>query len=310
MKKVALAGTGLSVSELCLGTMHMGTNTPEDVSVQILDAFVEGDGTFLDTANIYNRDAPGGQGGESERLIGRWMKERRNCDAMFVASKVGLPYPEQEGGLRAAQIAQECDRSLQRLGVEVIDLYYAHIDDRNTPLEETLEAFDRLVKAGKVRCIGASNHRPTRLVEALWTSKVNGWTAYCCIQNRYSYLRPRIGISFGHQVAANEDLLAFCREHRFPLIGFAPFLKGALASTRDKSLRNEYTGPESDARAARLREVAAELGLTEPQLILAWMRRHEAPIVPLIGASSVAQLTESLRAIEMELPGQIMERLA
>ncbi|MDX9976232.1 MAG: aldo/keto reductase [FCB group bacterium] len=309
MKKVALAGAGLSVSELCLGTMHMGTNTPDDVSVQILDAFAEGGGTFLDTANIYNRDAPGGKGGESERLIGRWMKERGNRDAVFVASKAGLPYPEQEGGLRAAQIEQECDRSLERLGVDVIDLYYAHIDDRNTPLEETLAAFDRLVKAGKVRCIGASNYRPTRLVEALWASKANGWTAYCCVQNRYSYLRPRIGANFGHQVAANEDLLDFCREHAFPLIGFAPFLKGAVASTRDKPLRGEYVGPESEARSARLRDIAKGLGLTEPQLILAWMRHHEMPIVPLIGASSVAQLIESLRAVEVDVPAETMERL-
>lgn len=309
MKKIALGNTGLQVSELCLGTMHMGTNTPADVSFQILDAFAEGGGTFLDTANIYNRDAAGGQGGESERLLGRWMKERGNRDGMFVASKVGLPYPEQDGGLRAAQIEQECERSLERLGVDVIDLYYAHIDDRSTPLEETLAGFDRLVKAGKVRCIGASNYRPTRLVEALWTSKVNGWTAYCCVQDRYSYLRPRIGANFGHQVTANDDLLEFCREHSFPLIGFAPFLKGAVASTRDKAIRNEYAGPESEARVAHLREVAAELGVTEPQLILAWMRRHDAPIVPLIGASTVAQVTESLGAVRVELSPESMARL-
>jgi aryl-alcohol dehydrogenase-like predicted oxidoreductase len=177
------------------------------------------------------------------------------------------------------------------------------------PLEETLGAFDRLIKAGKARCIGASNYRPTRLVEALHISKANGWSAYCCIQNRYSYLRPRIGANFGHQVAANEDLLDFCREQNFPLIGFAPFIKGALASGRDTKLRDQYAGPESEARIACLRSIARDLGLTEPQLVLAWMRRHEAPIIPLIGASSVDQLRESLRAMDVNLPPGAMDRL-
>jgi aryl-alcohol dehydrogenase-like predicted oxidoreductase len=309
MKRVALGNTGAVVSELCLGTMHLGTNTPDEVSVPILDAYVARGGNFLDTANIYNRDAPGGEGGESERLIGRWMRDRGNRDAMFVATKVGLPYPGQEAGLRAEQIARECEKSLRRLGTDVVDLYYAHIDDRGTPLEETLAAFDRLVREGKVRHIGASNHQPTRLVEALWTSRANGWAAYCCIQDRYSYLRPRLGASFGHQVAANEDLLDFCRRNDFPLIGFAPFIKGALAADRGTKLRDQYAGPESEERLARLRGVAEELGVTAPQLVLAWMRHHEAPIIPLIGVSSVAQMKESADAMDLRLEPGVMERL-
>ena len=309
MNVVALYGTEVAVSELCLGAMHMGTNTPADVSLEILDAYAERGGAFIDTANIYNSDAPGGRGGESERLIGRWMKDRGNRDATFVATKVGLPYPEQSRGLRAAQIETECEKSLERLGVDSIDLYYAHIDDRATPLEETLEAFDRLVKSGKVRFVAASNHQPTRLVEALWTSRMNGWAGYRCAQLRFSYLRPRPGTSFGHQVAANDDLLDFCRTHSFPLVGFAPFLKGALASGRDTKLRDQYVGEDSQTRLTLLRNVARELGLTEPQLVLAWMRHHPAPIIPLIGASSVAQVNESLDAIDVRLTAEVLERL-
>lgn len=309
MKQIPLGSTGVSVSELCFGTMHLGTNTPRDVSLRLLDTFAEGGGTFLDTANIYNRDAPGGRGGESEELLGQWMQDRGHRGTMFLATKVGLPYPGQDGGLRASQIEQECERSLRRLGVDAIDLYYAHIDDRNTPLMETLEAFDRLVRAGKVRFLAASNHQPTRLVEALWTSRMNGWVEYRCIQNRYSYLRPRPGTTFGHQVAANDDLLDFCRRERFPLIGFAPFLKGALDSRRDTALREQYVGPDSDARRTCLRQVARELGLTEPQVVLAWMRRHEAPIIPLIGASSVEQLKESLDAMRVTLDAAVLARL-
>ena len=220
MKNIAFGTTGLTVSELCLGTMHIGSNTPNDVSVQILDTYFERGGAFLDTANIYNRDAPNGHGGESEALIGKWMRDRGNRNRLFIATKVGMAYPGQAPGLRAEQIEEECEKSLKRLGIDSIDLYYAHIDDRETPLEETLAAFDRLVRSGKVKTIGASNHKPTRLVEALWTSKVNGWAAYCCIQQRYSYLRPHPGASFGHQEATNEDLLDFLPKgeisaHRF-----------------------------------------------------------------------------------------------
>ena len=310
MKKVVLGASGISVSELCLGALHLGSNTPEDVSIRILDAYAERGGAFIDTANIYNRDAPNCRGGESERLIGRWMKERGNRDALFVATKVGQVYPEQPAGLRAGQIERECERSLERLGTDVIDLYYAHIDDRDAPLEETLAAFDRLVTSGKVRCIGASNYLPTRLVEALWTSKVNGWAAYCCIQQRYSYLRPRPGARFGIQVATNDDLLDFCRANDFPLVGYAPFLKGAIAGRPDKALRDQYVGEDSERRLALLRTVAEELAITAPQLVLAWMRAHEITVIPLIGASTVEQLNESLDAVDVQLDEEVMQRLA
>jgi aryl-alcohol dehydrogenase-like predicted oxidoreductase len=310
MKKIPFGSTGARVSELCLGTMHFGSKTPDDVSIQILDAYVERGGAFLDTANIYNRDAPNCRGGESEALLGRWMKERGHRDSLFVATKVGMVYPGQPHGLRAGQIEAECNKSLKRLNIDVIDLYYAHTDDPDTPLEETLAAFDRLVKAGKIRYVGASNYRPTRLVEAIWTSKVHQWAPYCCIQQRYSYLRPRSGTDFGLQYATNEDLLHFCRTNNFPLVGYAPYLKGAVASRPDITLREQYVGPDSDIRLARLKHVADELGISAPQLVLAWMRRHEAPVIPLISASRVSQLNESLDALDLELGDAVMKKLA
>ena len=309
MKKVILGTSAAPVSEVCLGTMHFGSNTPDDVSMRILDAYREAGGAFLDSANIYNSDAPNGTGGESEQLIGRWMKERGNRDEVFLATKVGMVYPGQKPGLRANQIEAECHKSLRRLGVETIDLYYAHTDDRNTPLEETLAAFDRLVTGGMVRFVGASNFQPTRLVESLWTSKVNGWAPYCCIQQRYSYLRPRPGAVFGRQVATNDDLMEFCRTHNFPLLGYAPTLKGAVASRPDKKLNERYAGEDSDARLALLNEVSRELGVSAVQLTLAWMRHHEATVIPLIGVSTVVQLHESLDALGLDLDAEIMERL-
>jgi len=211
--------------------------------------------------------------------------------------------------VRASQIEEECEKSLKRLSIDAIDLYYAHADDRHTPLEETLAAFDNLVKSGKVKHIGASNYLPTRLVEARWVSKVNGWAAYCCIQQRYSYLRPRPGATFGIQVATNDDLLDYCRANRVSLIGYAPFLKGGVASRPGQKLRGEYIGQDSEVRLALLNAVACELGVTAPQLVLAWMRHHEATVIPLIGVSSVAQLNESLDALEIQLDDALMERL-
>ena len=310
MKKIAFGNTGASVSELCLGTMHLGSNTPDDVSIQILDAYVERGGAFLDTANIYNRDAPNCCGGESETRIGKWVKERGNRDGLFVATKVGMVYPGQQAGLRAGQIEEECNKSLKRLDTDVIDLYYAHADDRDTPLDETLAAFDHLVKSGKVRYIGASNYQPTRLVEARWTSKANGWAPYCCIQQRYSYLRPRPGAHFGLQCATNDDLLDFCRTNNFPLVGYAPFLKGAVASRPDITLRDQYAGQDSNTRLATLSKFSDQLGITPPQLVLAWMRHHQATVIPLIGASSVAQLNESVDALDVRIDEEMMDQLA
>ena len=171
MRTVPLGKTGVEVSVFCLGTMDFGTHTDPETSYKLLDLYVEKGGFFLDTANVYARWWPGYVGGESETLLGRWMHERKNRSRLFLATKVGFEMPGVERGLRAHQIEEECEKSLKRLGIETIDLYYAHRDNPNTPLEETLEAFYRLIKAGKVRFIGASNYPAWWLEEARWISK-------------------------------------------------------------------------------------------------------------------------------------------
>jgi len=309
MKQVILGSTKQSVSEICLGAMHLGSNTPDEMSLHLLNAFVERGGTFIDTANIYNRDAPNCKGGESEKLIGRWMKERGNRENLFIATKVGMVYPEQPAGLRREQIAAECEKSLKRLGVESIDLYYAHADDPDTPLEETMEAFDKLIREGKVRFIGSSNFWPTRLVEAQWVSQVNGWTKYCCIQQRYSYLRPKPGAEFGVQKATNDDLLNYCRREKFPLVGYAPLLKGSVAGRKDKEVNKPYRGEDSVARLALLNQVAAELGATQAQVVLSWMRHRDLTVIPLIGVSNLEQLEDNLGAVDLALNEETMNRL-
>jgi aryl-alcohol dehydrogenase-like predicted oxidoreductase len=308
MRTVPLGNTGVEVSAFCLGTMHFGSRTDKETSYRILDRYIEAGGSFLDTANNYAMWVPGYVGGESETLLGEWMRERKNRAQIFIATKVGFDYPGVERGLRARQIETECEKSLRRLGIDAIDLYYAHRDDRNTPMEETLEAFDRLVKAGKVRFIGASNFLAWRLEEARWVSQTQGWAGYCCIQQRYSYIRPKPGASFDPQTAANDDLLDYCRRRGIRLLAYSPLLSGAYTCS-SRVFPKQYLGPDTDARLAALKVVSAEVGATANQVVLAWMAQSDPAVVPVLGASTVDQLQENLGALEVELNHDQMTRL-
>ena len=252
MRTVPLGQTGVDVSVYCLGAMYLGTRNDAASSYRLLDMYVDAGGSFIDTANIYAHWVPGFQGGESETLLGRWLRERRNRDRVFLATKVGFEYPGVVRGLTAAQIEAECDKSLRRLGVDTIDLYYAHVDDRNTPLEETLAAFDRLVSAGKVRFIGASNFLAWRLADAACVSRAHGWPGYCCVQQRHTYLRPKPGASFDPQIAANDDLLDYCRATGMTLLAYSSLLGGGYTRA-DRPIPDQYLGPDGDARLAALR---------------------------------------------------------
>ena len=308
MQRMILGHTGVAVSSLCLGAMFFGTKNDKTTSYRILDAYLDAGGSFIDTANIYAWWVDGFRGGESETLLGEWMRERGNRNRLFIASKVGFGYGEVERRLRAGDIATECEKSLKRLGVETIDLYYAHVDDRMTPLEETLEAFDRLIQSGKVLYIGASNYLAWRLEQARWTSQVNGWAQFCCIQQRYTYLRLRPGATFTPQVTANEDLLDYCRSQGITLLAYSVLLGGAYTRA-DRSLPDQYRSADSERRLQALRAVAEDAGATVNQVILAWMLQSSPPVLPLIAASDESQLQENLGALNVRLSREQMERL-
>jgi aryl-alcohol dehydrogenase-like predicted oxidoreductase len=308
MKEVPLGHTGIAVSAFCLGTMRFGWATGTATSYRLLDMYVDAGGSFLDTANIYGRREDRRTGSISEELLGEWMKARGNRAAMFVATKVGFPYIGTERGLRADQIEVECEKSLKRLGSDVIDLYYAHVDDRTTPLEETMAAFDRLLRAGKVRSIGASNFLAWRLEAARWVSRNNGWAEYCCIQQRHSYVRPKPGAGFGNQVASNDDLLDYCRARGLRLLAYSPLLSGAYTRA-DRPFGEQYRGPDTDARVAALNAVAREVGATANQVVLAWMAQSEPAVIPLVAASTVEQMEENLGALHVTLSPAQMARL-
>lgn len=308
MRTLKLGKTGVDVSALCLGAMFFGSRTDAPASYRVLDAYAAAGGSFIDTANIYAHWVTGYQGGESETLLGDWLRARGNRAHMFLASKVGFEYPGVERRLTAALIEQECEKSLRRLGVETIDLYYAHVDDRATPLEETLAAFDRLVRAGKVRFVGASNYRAWRLEQASWISRTNGWAEFCCVQQRYTYLPPRPGASTAPQVVANEDLRDYCASSGTTLLAYSVALGGAY-SRSDRPLPPEYVSPDNGSRLAALRAVASDTGATVNQVILAWMLQSTPTILPLIAASDEAQLQDNLGALDLTLSAEQMEQL-
>lgn len=315
MQQLPLGATGMKVSALALGCLNFGSRTDKETSYRLLDQYQDTGGTFLDTANNYAFWNDGCVGGESESLLGEWMKERGNRARMFVATKVGAKpiFPgggfENKEGLGRKAIEQAIDDSLKRLGTDYVDLYYAHIDDTDTSLEETLEAMDGLVRAGKVRALGCSNYRISRIQEARSISRAHNWTSYSCIQQRHTYLRPNPGADFGLQISANEELLSYCISHEdFSILAYSPLLNGAY-TRRDVSLPKSYEGPDAQARIRVLFEVAAETEGTLNQVVLAWMLQNTPKTIPLIAASSLEQLRENLGSLDIRLSQDQLERL-
>ncbi len=300
----------MQVSALCLGTMNFGSRDSHQTSYQMLDQYYEAGGRFLDTANAYARWHQGCQGGESETLLGAWMAERANRDELIIASKAGFPAPVDglDRGLSAGQIERAIEGTLQRLRIETLDLYYAHVDDRTVPLDETMEAFHRLVKAGKVKHLGASNYRIWRLEHARTIAAERGWTPYTCMQQRYTYARPKPSYNFFPHVAADRQMLDYAKAANVPLLAYSPLQAGAY-TREDRELPEPYLWPDTELRVKELRAVARELDATPNQVVLAWMLESDPPVIPIIAASSRAQMEENLGALDLRLGDEMMARL-
>jgi len=308
MKKQKLGSSQLEVSALALGTDLIGSRIDRSTSFALFDFYLENGGNFLDTANFYASWLPGFQGGESETTIGAWMKARGNREECVISSKLAFDYPGSRGGLSAPEIEHECEKSLRRLQTDRIDLYYAHRDDRETPLEETMEAFHHLVRAGKVRVLGASNVSVWRIAQANTIAKTNGWTSYSVVEQRYTYLRPRHGADFGPQLFLNEDMKDYARCGGIGLVGYSVLLQGAY-TRNDRPLPAQFAGPDSEERLKVLRAVAEETGRSPNQIILSWMRQSDPSILPIIAGSRVGQLRENIGALEISLTEEQMDRL-
>jgi len=301
----------LTVSELCLGTMYFGYRTDEPTSFAILDRFREAGGTFLDTANNYGQWH--GDAGESERVIGRWLRSRRAAGQMVVATKVGArttvpgdPDPRHWQGLGAAAIRADAQTSLRNLGVDRLDVYYAHIDDRATPLAETVGALGELADAGQAGLLGASNIATWRVEQARAIARQAGRPGYACVQQEGTYLLPQPGR--GQLSLVTEELLDYAAATGVTVLAYSPLQAGRYARP-DQPLRAAYAHPGSQARLAALGEVAAGLGATPGQVALAWLLHADPPVIPIPGASSVAQLDEIIGATRLHLDDDALKRL-
>jgi aryl-alcohol dehydrogenase-like predicted oxidoreductase len=309
------------VSVLSLGAMRFGTVTDEPTSFAILDRYVAAGGNFIDTSDNYAFWVNGDQGGQSEELLGRWRRSRGVEGEVVIATKLGARplapgtgYVDNPEGLSAAVIRESSRRSRQRLGVARLDLLYAHIEDPTVALEETVGAFAELVAEGEVGLLGVSNHWTWRVERARALAASAGLPGYEVLQYHHSYLRGRADRPSqlspdGSPGATHGELLSYLRaDPGLTLVAYAPLLNGAYVRP-DKPLGVEYRHDGNTARLDALREVAKEAGATLNQVVLAWLIGAAVPVVPLVGASSVAQLEESLAAVDLELTADQRARL-
>jgi aryl-alcohol dehydrogenase-like predicted oxidoreductase len=310
MKMRKLGNSGLEVSPLAFGGNIFGWTVDEPTSFRLLDAFVAAGFNFIDTADVYSKWAPGNKGGESESILGRWLKSRGNRPQVVIATKVGSEMGPGQKGLSKAYILRAAEASLERLQTDYIDLYQSHINDAETPLTETLEAYAQLVKQGKVRAIGASNYPAERLREALQVSKQHGLP-------RYQSLQPNFNLY--DRAEYETKLEAVCRENGLGVIPYFPlasgFLTGKYRSEADlaASKRGQFVKKYLNDRGFRilraLDEVAQALHATPAKISLAWLMARPGITAPIASATSLEQLNDLIGATELKLDGASMERL-
>ena len=302
MQKRRIGNSALQIAPLALGGNVFGWTADEPASFAILDAFVAGGGTMIDTADVYSAWAPGHSGGESETVIGRWLKRSGKRDEVVIATKVGFM-----AGLAPETVAAACDASLQRLGVDCIDLYYQHKDDETVPLADSLGAFDELRRAGKIRAVGLSQFSAPRLEEAMRVIKAEQFEPPCALQTWYN-LVEREKLEGPLRDAALSEGLGI-----LPFYSLANgFLTGKYRTSDDlgKSVRGTRNAEYLEGRGMRvlaaLDEVAAETGAALATVALAWTMAQPGVTAPIASATSLNQLRELLASLTLELtPAQI-----
>ena len=321
-RTISNGSTSFEVSTLCLGTMFFGTRTDTATSLEILDRFADAGGTFVDTANNYNAWV-GGHGRDSEDVLGEWIRRRGGLGDVRLATKLGaakkdpaLPLqnvePTNFQGLSAEVVAREARTSLQHLGIDRLDVLYGHVDDRETPIAETVAAFGQLQREGLVGISGISNVALWRLIEAREEALRQGVDPYGVVQQGYSYVYPSPGAGRTNDVSV--DLLDYVAaagaDGRPPLTitAYSPLHQGAFARD-DKPMWAPMRHASNRERVRALHDVAAEVGATPNQVALAWLLGAAVPVIPVVGISSVAQLDEALAASELVLDADIRARL-
>lgn len=311
MEKRALGKSTLSVAPLAFGGNVFGWTVKNKTAFELLDAFVDLGFNLIDTANMYSAWVPGNQGGESEVILGQWFKASGKRRQIVLATKVGMTMGDGSRGLKKAYILKAVEDSLKRLQTDVIDLYQSHQDDLETPLEETLSAYDTLIKQGKVRAIGASNYDARRLRKALEMSRQHGLPAYVSLQPEYN-LYDRAGFE--------AELELLCRDEGIGVLGYyslaSGFLTGKYRSEADlaQSVRGSKVGGKYlNARGFRilkaLDEIAAAYKTVPAVVALAWLIQRPSVTAPIASATSVKQLTELAKAAQIQLAAADLQYL-
>lgn len=309
MRHRPLGRSGLSTAPLIFGGNVFGWTADEAMSHRLLDAFVDGGFNAIDTADVYSAWVTGHAGGESESVIGRWLGASGKRDRVLILTKVAM-WPKRPG-LSAANIEAAVEESLRRLQTDYIDLYQSHQDDAETPQEETLRAFDRLVRAGKVRAVGASNFSPTRLKTSLEVSQTTGLARYETIQPKFN-LVDREQVEGGLAELARAEGLGI-----IPYYGLAAgFLSGKYRSAADlegrargRTILRDYWNDRGRAVLTVLDKAAEAVGASQAQVALAWIMAHPAITAPIASATSIEQLQELMGAARLDLPSDVASTL-
>ncbi|MCP4003100.1 MAG: aldo/keto reductase [bacterium] len=323
MKSRRLGKTALTVSEICMGTMTLGSMADEKTSLQILDRADEAGVDFFDTAEIYPVPPDQKHWGRSEEILGKWLEGRRR-DSVFVATKAAGPTggwfraPVRGGltGLDRHAIESALEGSLKRLKTDYIDLYQTHWPDPELPLEVTMEALDRLVQSGKVRYVGCSNQNAYGLTKSLWTSDLNGFARYETIQNNFSLLNRRF----------SDELAAVCRAEQVSLLPYSPIAGGVLSGkylngefpegarfsryrdndARTKAMTARFINPKTLASTERYAKIASDAGMSVAKLAVAWSLAHDFVGSTIIGATHTEQLEDTLSAGDVKLSDEVL----
>ncbi len=306
-----LSHTDLMVSPLCFGGNVFGWTLDQTQSFRLLDQLVDEGWNFIDTADMYSRWKPGNVGGESETILGEWFARSGKRDQVVLTSKVGMDMGEGRIGLKAAYIMQAVEDSLRRLQTDRIDLYQAHQDDPDTPQDESLEAFDRLVKDGKVRYIGASNFSAARLDSALQVSDQNNLARYRTLQPLYNLME---------RDAFETELQPLCVREKIDVLPYYSLASGFLTgkyrtaadagkSARGQGIVDKYLNDRGRRVLQALDETAAQLDTKPGAVALAWLMARPAVAAPIVSATSASQLAELIAAIAVVLPPAAIDKL-
>ena len=310
MNKRKLGKTGMEISPLVFGGNIFGWTADQATSFQLLDAFIAAGFNSVDTADMYSKWVPGHAGGESETILGEWMKRSGNRTKIFVATKVGMDMGDGQKGLSKSYILRAAEDSLRRLQTDYIDLYQSHTDDLQTPLEETLGAYAELMKQGKVRAIGASNHKAERLAAALETSKKTGLPAYQTLQPNYSLIERGEYESQLEPICQREGLGVI---NYFPLAG--GFLTGKYRSESDVAGKarernvTKYLNERGFKILGALDQVAKQYNATAARISLAWLLARPSVTAPIVSATNLEQLKDIISSVDLRLDRESIEFL-